>query len=194
MHRLNAVLHELRDTRASLSSKIDDSVRDLMNQIRQCESNVAANTARLDTVEQAQATMATQIAALQASMAFAQTAPVPAPTSPAPMPLVMEDLVRELDMRVSRKCNIVLSGVLPSPPLTDAGIVKTLFHNEMGIDVTVVRCSRLGKPSANVNRPCALLVTLSSNVDARTVIRSARKLRNSTDAHVCDHVYFNAST
>lgn len=76
------------------------------------------------------------------------------------MPLVMEDLVRDLDMRVSRKCNIVLSGVLPSPPLTDAGIVKTLLQDEIGIDVTVVRCTRLGKPSANINRPSVLLVTV----------------------------------
>lgn len=48
MHCLDAVLHELRDMRASLQSKIDDSVRDLTTQIHQRESNFAANTARLD--------------------------------------------------------------------------------------------------------------------------------------------------
>ena len=108
------------------------------------------------------------------------------------MPFVMSDVVRELDLRASKKANIVLSGVRPSPPLSDNAVVNNLLHTELGINATVVRCSRLGKPSANPNRPQLLLATLSSDADSRAAIRSATKLRSSTDAHVRDHVYLNA--
>ena len=57
VHRLDGLLLELRDTRAPLSTKIDDSVRDLTTKLRVCEDLATANSARLDSVEQAQVTM-----------------------------------------------------------------------------------------------------------------------------------------
>jgi hypothetical protein len=107
-------------------------------------------------------------------------------------PFVMEDVVREVNMRASRQANIVLTGILPSPPLTDAGIVTNLLRDELGINAIVTCWSRLGRPSANINRPCALLVTLSSEGDARKAIRSAKRLRSSADSHVRNRVFLNA--
>ena len=98
----------------------------------------------------------------------------------------------ELDLRISKKANIVLSGILPSSFLIDSVIVTNSLRDELNINVTVTRCTRLGKPSADPCRPCRLLATLLSGADALTAVRSAKKLRSSTDAHVRGHVYINA--
>ena len=79
---------------------MDDAVHDLTIQLRTCEAMVTSHATRLDQLEKAQATMATE------------------------QQLPMNDVVRELDIRTSKKTNIVLGGVLLSPPLTDAGIVN----------------------------------------------------------------------
>ena len=90
----------------------------------------------------------------------------------------------------AKKANI-LSGIQSLPPLTDAAITIGLLNDELGIGATVVRCPRLGKPSAN-NQPHTLLATLLSDSDASTAICSARKLSSSTNVYVHYHVYLNA--
>ena len=182
VHRLDGLLLELHDTWASLSTKIDDSVRNLTTKLRVCEDLAIANSAHLGSVEQAQMTMKAQHATLLTPPAAATpAATVPAPTSP---PLVMEDVVRELHMRTSRQANVLLTGILPSPHLTDTAIVTNLLQVDLGINTTVTRCVRLSKPSTDANRLCILLATLSSEADACTAILSAMKLCNSVNAQV----------
>ena len=96
-------------------------------------------------------------------------------------------------LRTSKKANFMLSGIVLLPSQSDGAHIATLLRNELGIDTTVVHCTHLGKPSAYVNLPQLLLVTVSSDVDARTAIRSATKLHRSTDDHIRDNVYFNAN-
>ena len=105
--------------------------------------------------------------------------------------LEISDVKHELDLRIFKKANIVLSGILPSSFLTDCVIVTNLLRDELNSNATVTRCTRLGKSSANPCRPCRLLATLLSGADALTAVRSAKKL-SSTDAHVRGHVYINA--
>ena len=57
MHRLDNLMQELRDTRATLMAKIDNSVQDLTAKLHHCEDLAKANSAPLDIVKQAQATM-----------------------------------------------------------------------------------------------------------------------------------------
>ena len=114
------------------------------------------------------------------------------PVTLLPLAPKINDVVREIDLRASKKANFMLSGIVPSPSQSDGALVATLLCNELGIDTTVIRCTHLGKPSANVNRPQLLLVTVSSDVDARTAIHSATNLRSSTDDHIRDNVYLNA--
>ena len=66
------------------------------------------------------------------------------------------------------------------------------MHNELGLDVIVTKCSRIGKVTAANSSPRLLQVTLSSESDARAALRDAKKLRQSTDQYVKDHVYLNA--
>ena len=155
----------------------------------------------MNVIEQTHATMTTQLASLEVSvsaltvlhsLAASTTAPMTAVAMTAPIPFAINRAVHELDILMSKKANIILTGIILSPPLTDTGIVTELLQEELKIDATVVSCTSLGKPSADVNRPNRLLVTLSSDADARIAIRSAKNLRNSSDTYVRDHVFLNA--
>lgn len=192
VQRLDDLFRELRDTRTTLLAKIDDSARDLTLRLQHCETLVTSFTTRLSDVERSRDTMAGQIAALQASIATINiTAPHAASAAPASR-VEISDVMHELDMRASKKANIVLSGLQPSSRLTDVAIVTSLLRDELSINATVVSCTRLGKPSADVNRPCRILATLSSVTDSLAAVRNAKKLRTSTEAHVREHVFVNA--
>ena len=172
-HRLERLLNEVRDTKTALLTKIDDSIRELATRLQKCEDLVTQYSTRLSNVERSQETMATQIATLQpsiathtiaaaassvATVAALSVATVVAPTISAS--LEINDVIHELDLHVSKKANIVLSGVLPSSSFTDSVIVTNLLRDEFNINATVTRCTRLGKPSADPSRPCRLLATL----------------------------------
>ena len=51
-HCLNNLFTELRDTRATLLAKLDESVRDLTVKLLACEDMVTSQSAHLDKVEQ----------------------------------------------------------------------------------------------------------------------------------------------
>ena len=161
-----------------------------------CEDLVTSTVERLIAVENSHTAMAAELATLKATLnavSTGATAASPAPALSFPTPsLVLNDVVRELDMRVSNKANIILSAFRSSSTTIDSTTVHDLLRNELGLNTTVVRCIRIGKPSADINRPQQLLVTLSSDADARTADRLAKTLRNSRDAHTRDHVYLNA--
>ena len=65
-HQLIDLLEELRDSRDTLSHKIDDSVSDLTTNLHNCEDIIAAQAIRIDIVEQMQVVMVAQLVALQA--------------------------------------------------------------------------------------------------------------------------------
>jgi hypothetical protein len=195
--RIDELFREVQDTRTTLLAKIDTSVHDLIAKLRTCEDMVADHNTRIDAVEHTQAAMTTQIAALLALLTApnpigASTGTVPTGSAaPASVPLAINDVVRELDRRASKRANIVLRGVKASP-LPDAEIVVNLLRDELGITTTVTRCIRLGRVSADPTRPCLLLATLSSENDAVAAVCSASKLRRSADENVRDNIYLNA--
>jgi hypothetical protein len=193
VHRIDQLFNELRETRATLATKIEDSARDLSARLRSCEDLMTSYCTRLSNVERTHDAMTGQITALQASVAALNNPAPAAAAAAAPSLLQINDVLHELDLRVTKKANIVISGILPpAPPLTDSAIVMKLLREGLGINATVISCARLGKPSADVNRPCRLLATLSSDADSLAAMRSATKLRNSTDPHVRQHVFINA--
>jgi hypothetical protein len=193
MRRIDQLFDELRETRATLATKIEDSTRDLSARLRTCEDLMTSYCTRLSNVERTHDVMAGQISVLQTSVAALNNPAPTLATAAAPSLLEINDVLHELDLRVTKKANIVISGLLsPVPPLTDSATVMKLLRDELGVNATVISCSRLGKPSADINRPCRLLATLSSDADSFAVMRLATKLRNSTDAHVRQHVFINA--
>jgi hypothetical protein len=140
VQRMDLLFTELRDTKDTLAKKIDDSVNIISARLKTCEDFVASYGARLGDVERAQHTMEAQIATLQASLS-APRAPAPA-AAPAVTATSLSDVIHELDLRASKKTNIVLSGVLPAPPVSDATLATNLLRDELGINATVTRCVR----------------------------------------------------
>ena len=195
--RIDNLFTELRDSRASLSLKINDSVRDLTTKLRACKDLVTSTVERLwVAMENSHTAMAVDLATLKATLNAVSTgataaSPASALSSPTP-PLVVNDVVGELDMHAFKKATIVLSGLRSLSTTSNSTSVHDLLRDELRINATVVRYIHLGKPSVDINRPQRLLVTLSSDADARTAVRLAENLRNSRDAHTRDHVYLNA--
>ena len=107
-----------------------------------------SNSTRIDRLEQVQAALSTQFATLTGTTASAPHTNVPA----------IRDIAHELDMHASRKANIVLSGLQPSPILNDGELVTSLLHVELGITTTVTTCQRLGKPTAATTGPPRVLL------------------------------------
>jgi hypothetical protein len=208
----------------TITTSLDDAVRDFTLRFTHFENKMAAYATRLDSVEQAQAAIVAQFATLQAKVTANSTAdftacldvverahadtnakltalqaapPIitaakDAPAAPVPSSLlVLNDVVRDLDLRAAKKGNLVISGLRPSSARDDTVAVADILRTELNITANVTHCVRLGKPTDD-NHPRRLLVTLSSDSDSSSAIRSAKKLRSSTDAHVRDNVYINA--
>ena len=55
--RMDDLFQELRDTRVALSTKIDDSMRDLATKLIACEQQLTAHNDRLTAIERAQTTL-----------------------------------------------------------------------------------------------------------------------------------------
>jgi hypothetical protein len=169
-------------------------VRDLTTKLNSVELKMATYAQRLDAVEAAQADFTAKLAALQARTIItpATGATYAAAAAPAIVPASVNDVVRELNLRAAKRGNIIISGLRSSPAGTDTATVTDLLRTELNINASVTHCSRLGKPADDATRPRRLLVTVSSDVDSTAAIRSAKKLRSSTDAYVRDNVYINA--
>ena len=84
---MDNLMQELRDTRATLTAKIDNSVQDLTVKLHHYEDLSKANNACLDIAEQSQATMGAQLSTLLAtnSNTAAPTGIAPWPTTATPL-------------------------------------------------------------------------------------------------------------
>ncbi len=191
--RLDDLFQEIHDTRAALSTKIDDAMRDLTKQLLVCEQQVAAHNDRLTAIARAQATLQADVTMMKNSPPGATLTAASHTTSAqtAAPTVAMADVIRELELRASKKSNVIISGIKPSLS-SDAEQVTNLLRHELSINVTINNCSRLGKTIASNTSPRPLLVTLSSEHDARTVLLAAKKLRESSDVYISSHVYVNA--
>ena len=105
--------------------------------------------------------------------------------------LAVSDNLRELDLRTSKKMNLIVSSLQPSL-LTDDTIVSNLLRDELQVNVTVAKCTWLGKVTAGSTLPGLFLASLSSDQDVLEVLRQAKNLWKSTDQYMKDHVYLNA--
>jgi hypothetical protein len=191
---MDDIMMELRDTRTALSIKIDDSFKDLSTKLQLCEQQLAVCSARID---QSRAHMQANIDTLQADVLKLKTeastwpslhTTIGTPLTTLPSSPSINKVVHELNLRTSKKANIILSGLQLSDT-TDAVTVEKLLLDELNITTKVSYCTRLGKP--NATRPQLLLATLASADDAKRAIRLAKNLRASTCINIRNHVYLN---
>ena len=182
--RIDNLLTDIRDTRVSLSTKIDESFHEYTVQIRVCEDIVTFLVERIVALETANAAIVTKLIILRASLALLNASAPPSVVSVSTS-LVMNN-VCELNLHALKKTRIVLLHFKPSH-MDDALVVFNLLCDELGINATVVSCIRLRKLFAYANQPQRLLATLLDNVDSCFAVRLAKKLRNSNDTRVRSH-------
>lgn len=94
---------------------------------------------------------------------------------------------------VRRRSNVVVSGLSASSDESDADMFSRLCEEYFDTKPRIIHpgTRRLGKEGAN-DKPRRLLVHLSSEAEARDIIRSARNLRSAEDAYVCENVFINS--
>ena len=110
MHRLDALLQEVKDTRSSLAIKIDNYICDITAKIYCIENIATSHPAHINAVEQTNATsqlaslevLMSALTALCSSTAFPVASTV-AVVAIVPIPFATNDAVRKLDMLISKR-------------------------------------------------------------------------------------------
>ena len=122
----------------------------------------------------------------------------PAVEKIAPDEVKIRAVVRDINRR---KCNVVISG-LPEPAvdddeadkrIADCETVTGIFeaHLDVKPPLSHLGCVRLGKLESHVRRPRKLLVHLTSETAASSVLNSARLLRRCDDPVIASNVFIN---
>lgn len=97
-----------------------------------------------------------------------------------------EEVVREVEERRARKCNIILSGIAESTAAArddriehEKELVNEIFgYLRPGMNVGDLSVSRLGKYDPDRARPRLLKVALSAETKVRDIVGNAKLLRN----------------
>ena len=84
---------------------------------------------------------------------------------------------------------MVVSGLKPSTASSDDLLFKDLCSTHLACDITVIKTTRLGAQKEGKIQP--LLVTLTNQDEASTLLSLATSLRSSPDPEVSRHVYIN---
>jgi len=96
-----------------------------------------------------------------------------------------------------RATSFIISGLPTSSSFTDQQIVTDLCSKEFNLQVDISSTKRLGKtitsPSSSSTKIQSLLVYLKNPDHTKTIILSARRLRQSTVSLIRDNVFINAN-
>ena len=97
-----------------------------------------------------------------------------------------------------RATSFIISGLPTSSSFPDQQIVTDLCSNEFNIQIDIASTKRLGKTSMPSTSSSSakiqpLLVNVKNPDHAKTIISSARRLRQSTVSAIRDNVFINAN-
>jgi len=95
----------------------------------------------------------------------------------------------DLQLKLSRSCNIVVTGLPHHEEQSDAELFVALCGCEFDWKPNVVRVKRLGEERPNRLQP--LLIILRSAEEAGQLLDSARNLRHSTDEYTRRSIFFS---
>lgn len=100
----------------------------------------------------------------------------------------VRNVIKDADRR-SR--NIAISGLKSITGLDDSALIEKLFEEELTVKPLIITnsCKRIGKEITG--KPRRLLVTLGSSEEVDSVIKDARRLRNSTNNDTATNVFIN---
>jgi hypothetical protein len=96
----------------------------------------------------------------------------------------------DLHDKTRRASNFIVSGLPPRSGVTDKAQVAELVSTDVGLQINIKSCRRLGKMLPNKIQQ--LLITVRDPSEAESVVGAAKGLRSSEDPYVRDHVFINA--
>ena len=106
---------------------------------------------------------------------------------------------RELSDITRRKRNVIISGlpecqIYNGKEISDEEAFCSLCEEHLTLKPSIARqgCRRLGKVHANPGKPRRLLVPLTTEENAKSLLSVAKKLRSSDDPVIASSVYINA--
>ena len=97
--------------------------------------------------------------------------------------------------RDRRGSSFIISGMPTTASTSDSKLAIDLCSFELGVHVDIESTKRLGKTSSpsDIGKIQPILVKLKSADQAKTIISSARRLRQSTVPLIRDNVFINAN-
>ncbi len=202
--KLDAVLAEVKESRDQaiknhndIAAKFTAFVADVTTKLAASDASLRAFEGRLRRVELACDEISTRISQPPPSTTDSDGAsshrnPGAASSSASaatPAPDV-DSLLREITERDLRKANVIFHGLTADAVTNDQAKADNLLNHVLRSGVNIKKCVRLGKDGGI--RPRPLLVTLSSEAEARAALKVAPQLRKSTDEYIKASVYLNA--
>ena len=105
---------------------------------------------------------------------------------------------RELSDVMRRKSNVIITGLpecqmIQGRVITDDEAFCILCEEHLTVKPSIARqgCRRLGQVRTDADKPRRLLVPLTSEENAKSLLSVARKLRRSEDTYVATNIYIN---
>lgn len=95
----------------------------------------------------------------------------------------------DLQLKQSRICNVVITGLPKNPDQSDEELVVELCLAEFGINPDVTHIKRLGREVEDRTQP--LLIVLQTEAQAKLLLSHAKTLRQSEDDYTAAHVYLS---
>jgi hypothetical protein len=103
---------------------------------------------------------------------------------------VLSAVHTEMQLKHSRSCNIVVTGLPYNPELSDEERFTALCYDEFGITPVMVTVKRLGREASGKLQP--LLVVLQDEAQAQLLLSQAKLLRDSFDSYTANSIYISA--
>jgi hypothetical protein len=101
---------------------------------------------------------------------------------------VVSTFCKEMKLRESKKCNVIISGLQLDPHLPDLDLAIKIF-DELDVHERPSLVKRIGK--SNFGKPPLLLVSLPTETARNNITRNAKRLRHSTDDFIRQNVFVN---
>ena len=185
---VRATRTEAEQERKAISDQLGLITVEMERKLHNLETALADAVNRIATLERSLVAANATIAQLESGPAASPAGPAATASGTAPLPSMPTNITRlvgELHERANRSKNVVVFGVKIRN--NDDDVIKSIIKDELSLHVTAVSCSRLG--AGGTRGPAPLLVKFGSDDDALDVIRSAKKLRSSTNADIKASVF-----
>lgn len=207
--KIDTLFNEMRSLHKDTTDRLDKMSKEITTRLTACETSLSVMRINMDKLNADSADNAAATAKVASDLAqlkddLKATSGVSAwpslgssnylPTQPGKptssgSPLVIDNICAELKRRDDKKLNVIVFGLASQAGVNDEQLFTDLARNELSLTPHITKATRLGAGSGG--KPPPLLVGLRDEVDKRSLLRNAKKLRTSALPAVKDNVFIN---